>query len=138
MEGKPPAAPATEADLRVLRRWVLVAGVWAVAATAVGLIALLDTSGDDASKRAGGAEERIDRIQRSVDARIEDLETRLGDVPRSGDVSKLQDRLAKAEEEAATASRNAKDADEQVADLEERVKTLEESPPARTDESSPP
>ena len=34
MEGKPPDAPVTESDLRTLRRWVIVAGAWAVAATA--------------------------------------------------------------------------------------------------------
>ncbi len=47
--------PATRGDLRALRRWVLVAGVWAVAATAVAIIALLDTSNDDAERSAGDA-----------------------------------------------------------------------------------
>ena len=98
MEARPPEAPATESDLRTLRRWVLVAGVWAVAATAVALIALLDPSGDDAEKRAGGAEERIADIERSLDRRVEELEGRIDNLPQSADVSKLQDRLAKAED----------------------------------------
>ena len=81
-------APATQSDLRALRRWVLVAGVWAVAATAVGLIALLDTSGDDASERAGNAEASVEQTERELDKRMDELEGQLDDLPQSADVSK--------------------------------------------------
>ena len=40
-EAPPPPKPATAEDLRGLRRWLLVAGVWAVAATAIAVIALV-------------------------------------------------------------------------------------------------
>ena len=51
MTGDPPPAPyveddraATVGDLRSLRRWLLVTAVWAVAATALGVIALIQAN----------------------------------------------------------------------------------------------
>ena len=122
-------APATQEDLRVLRRWVIVAGVWAVAATAIGIIALLDTSGTDAEKQASDASDRAAAVERSVDqqnAQIKALEKRLDDLPQTADVSKLEDRLSAAEDDASKAAEDAKSADEKVTDLEDRVQTLED------------
>ena len=80
-------------DLRSLRRWVVVAGVWAVAATAIALIALLDTSDGDAREQADRATARAATTERTLDRRIDALERRLEDLPRSEDVSELQERL---------------------------------------------
>ena len=130
--GEGPAAPdasdgpATQSELRTLRRWTIVAGVWAVAATAVGLIALLDTSGEDATKQVDAAKQQITDAEQDLDARIKELEGRIDDLPQSTDVSKLQDRLGKAEEDAAAAADDAKGAEDNVKDLEERVQTLED------------
>ena len=44
--------PATLADIRSLRRWLAVAAVWAVAATALGVIALLKANEDDSARPA--------------------------------------------------------------------------------------
>ena len=108
----------------------MVAGVWAVAATAIGIIALLDTSDTDAEKRASDASDRASDAQRSLqeqDARIDALESRLDDLPQTADVSKLEDRLSAVEDDASEAAKDAKSADEKVADLEERVQTLEDA-----------
>ena len=114
-------------DLKGLRRWVVVAGVWAVAATAIALIALLDTSDRNAQKVADDAAGRVTRTERKLGARIDGLEKRLEDLPRSGDVSKLQGRLSRAESDASKAADDAKSAVEKVAELEKRVKTLEDT-----------
>jgi archaellum component FlaC len=134
VEGAPPHRPAPSQrpeplsadDLRGLRRWVIVAGVWAVAATAVALIALLDTSDGQAEKDADAAANRVAKAERTLDGRLDALETRLEEVPRSDDVSKLQQRLSRAEKSASDAAESSKGAAEKVGDLEDRVEQLEE------------
>lgn len=110
-----------------MRRWVLVAGVWAVAATAIALIALLDSSDRDARKQADDVATRSARTERKLDARLDGLETRLAGLPRSDDVSKLQERLLRAESAASKAAEGSRGAERKVTDLEERVQTLEDT-----------
>jgi len=102
-----------------------VAGVWAVAATAVALIALLDNSQDEAAKRAGDAETRSADVERKLNDRVDELETRLEDVPRAGDVSNLQERLKRTEERVGAATEAGDKADTAVNDLEGRIEQLE-------------
>jgi hypothetical protein len=119
--------PVTRDDLKSLRRWVIVAGVWAVAATAIALIALLDTSGDDAGEKAEADAAKVAKDQRALDARIDKLESQLEGLPQSEDVSKLEGRLATVERDAKKAAADSKSAGEKVTDLEDRVKTLEDA-----------
>jgi chromosome segregation ATPase len=133
--GPPPGPPTrvgyqdtvTRDDLKGLRRWVIVAGVWAVAATAIALIALLDTSDSDAQKEADDAAGRVAKTERELDARIDALEKKVDALPTSQDTSKLEERLSAAEADASKASKDAKDASTKVSDLEDRVKTLEDT-----------
>ena len=104
----------------------MVAGVWAVAATAIALIALLDTSGSEAEKDADAAADRIVTVERTFDRRFDALESRLEGLPRSDDVTRLQERLSRVERSASQAAESSKGADEKAADLEDRVKRLEE------------
>jgi len=134
-EVPPPEAaeerPVTRDDLRALRRWILVAGVWAVAATAVALIALLDTSGDDAARTAEGAANSATQVrdaQGRLDKRLDELDARLGDLPQADDVSNLQTRLSKIEDTSKKASTDAGDAEDKLTALEDRVKALEDQP----------
>ena len=123
--------PVTRDDLRALRRWILVAGVWAVAATAVALIALLDTSGDDAERTATGAVNsaaEVREAQDGLDKRLDKLDARLGDLPQAKDVSNLQRRLLKIEGESKKASTDAGNAEDKVTDLGDRVKAIEDKP----------
>ncbi len=120
----------TRDDLRGLRRWVLVAGVWAVAATATALIGLLDTSDRDAQRKADAAGGRVTRTERKLDGlntRLDGLKSQIDALPRSTDVSSLQGRLSRAESDAAKAAKDAKSAKDKLTDLEDRVGTLEDS-----------
>ena len=138
--------PATQEDLRSVRRWTLVAGIWAVAATAVALIALLDTSQGDAEQRATDADRRaaavdkrvteLERSQKSLTTRVDELESRIGSLAPLSDVTKLQDRVGRAEENASKANDKAGNASDSVKDLEDRVTSLENAPAAGTDDSS--
>ncbi len=103
------------------------AGVWAVAATAIALIALLDNSDDDAEEKAEANAARVAKSERDLDARIDKLEGQLEGLPQSEDVSKLEGRLATVERDAKKAATDSKGASGKVTDLEDRVKTLEDA-----------
>ncbi len=82
--------PATQDDLRTLRRWVVVAGVWAVAATAIALIALLDDSGRAAERRANETGARIAAGEQRMEERLARLARRLAAAPTSVQVQQLR------------------------------------------------
>ena len=122
----PEARPATAGELRTLRRWVVVTGVWAVAATAVALIALLDEGDTGAKNDSAANSRRISQVERALDRRLDDLEGQMEGTAKADDVSKLQERLAKSEDDASQAKSDADKAKEDLADLDDRVTTLEE------------
>jgi outer membrane murein-binding lipoprotein Lpp len=125
--------PARAGELRGLRRWLLVAAVWATAATAIAVIALLaaDKARDDnteAGRRSARTAGQISTAQRRLDARLDELERRLGQLPSAQELSDLSDSLKRAE---AANGRTADKVDEltgSVDDLEARVESLEEAP----------
>jgi TolA-binding protein len=125
--------PATLADIRSLRRWLAVAAVWAVAATALGVIALLEANKDDSADQTRAAGE-LGRVQKQLNSRIDDLEGRIDELPTSDDVSKLDGRLkaveGKVDKSTAATDRlssRVDDLDGRVDDLESRVEELESS-----------
>jgi septal ring factor EnvC (AmiA/AmiB activator) len=123
----PDDAPATVGDVRNLRRWLIVAGVWAVAASAIAIIALLAANDND-SKRSPGAVtgSQLSGVQRDLDQRIDALDKKIKTLPSSDDVSKLDDRLKTAEDRADGARDDVKAARSDVDDLKKRVDDLEQ------------
>src|SRR5919197_4145206 len=117
--------PATRDDIRSLRRWIAVAGIWAVAATTIAIIALVNQDNSGNERQATDLASRISRIQRSLGRRLDGLERRIGGLPRSQDLSKLERRLRKVEDDSSKASRDAKRTGDKVSDLEKRVDDLE-------------
>jgi TolA-binding protein len=120
----PDRAPVTQGDLRTVRRWLLVTAVWALAATAVALIALLSAD-DTAEKESRSVGEQLTRLQRDVDRRLDALEEDVEEAPRQEDVTTLAKRLSRLETKSSTATDDAKDAKTRVDDLETRVEELE-------------
>lgn len=126
-------APATVGQLRTLRRWVAVAGVWALAATAVALIALLDDDGDAEQREdRGQVAADLGELQRSLDERLGELERRVRDSASGEDLQRLDQRLQELEDDVSSASAAAADAGDaaealgnRVDDLESRLETLE-------------
>ena len=143
MEGSPPTAPpppaagapdpdaepATQGDLRTLRRWLVVAGVWAVAATAIGVLALIDArdAKDKASDDASVSGADLSRSEKKLSDRVDGLENQIKDLPSSSDVDKLSTQVSDLSKEVDTASENAKSADDATTRLEEQVKALEDA-----------
>jgi septal ring factor EnvC (AmiA/AmiB activator) len=123
-----PPAPATADDIRSLRRWLLVAGVWAAAATAIAVIALLQANQDDSKEITAQTAKQIERVQRDIDTRLDDIEERLGDLAPAEDVTRLDNRLQKVEQAATKATDRLDTIAGDVDDLQTRVEELEQQP----------
>ena len=118
--------PATRGELRTIRRWLLVTGVWALAATAIALIALLSVD-DTAEKESRSVSEELTRFQKDVDRRLDAIEQDVADAPTQEDVTNLAKRLSRVETKASDAATEAKDVKSSIDDLETRVEDLESS-----------
>ena len=137
----PAPPPASRDELRTLRRWVLVSGVWAVAATAVALIALLDSSDGKAEARAGDAADRVTRLerrQRALGQRLGVMNSRSKNLASRGDVVKLQLRLSQIQTIAAAASKRAARAVKATSEVDDRVKQFEQALGAARLDPAPP
>jgi septal ring factor EnvC (AmiA/AmiB activator) len=144
LTGEPPPAPyveddraATVGDLRSLRRWLLVAAVWAVAATALGVIALIQANKEDDSGRTQTAAD-IARVQKDLNSRLDDLEQRVGELPTSDDLSKLDGRIQDVEKKADTTGSDIEKLNGRVDDLEQRVDDLESANESQTNTTTTP
>jgi hypothetical protein len=131
--------PATLADIRGLRRWLVVTAVWAAAATALGVIALIQANKEDTSGQTQSAAD-LARVQRDLAGRIDDLKSQVDALPTSDDVSKLDNRIKELETKA-DKSASASDTDKlnnRVDDLEQRVDELESSNESQTNTTTTP
>jgi polyhydroxyalkanoate synthesis regulator phasin len=144
LTGDPPPAPyvdddrpATVGDLRSLRRWLLVTAVWAVAATALGVIALIQANKDDESGRTQSAAD-LARVQKDLAGRIDDLQAQVDDLPTSDDLSKLDGRIKDVEKKADGTGSDIDKLNGRVDDLEQRVDDLESSSETQTNTTTSP
>jgi septal ring factor EnvC (AmiA/AmiB activator) len=121
----PESQPATVGELRGVRRWLLVAGVWAVAATAIAVIALVKANEEDTSGRERTASQ-IARVQRTLNERVDELESRVDELPTSTDTSNLDNRLKRIEEGTGRTGDRLERLSGRIADLETQVDDLEQ------------
>ena len=138
MEGRPieDDRPATLGELRSTRRWLAVAAVWAVAATALAVIALLEANKEDDTARTQAAGE-LGRVQRGLNERIDELESRIDELPSSEDVSNLDDRLGELEGRVDQVQSGNERLSGRVDDLETRVEELEQASEEQGTETTP-
>jgi septal ring factor EnvC (AmiA/AmiB activator) len=108
-----------------VRRWLLVAGVWAVAATAIAVIALIQANEDDSAKIGEQTASQVGKVQRDLTKRLDDLESQLNDLAPSSDISRLDKRLKKVEDDVSKATTKLDKLSGRVDDLEKRVDDLE-------------
>ena len=128
------ARPATVGQLRSLRRWLVVAGAWAAAATAIAVIALIAANEDDsaeADKRTAQTASQVAEIQRDLNERMDGIEERIDGLPQSEDVSDLDNRLTRIENSAGRTSDQLEELTGQVSDLEQQVEALEQAADGR-------
>lgn len=117
--------PATAEDLKGVRRWVIVAGVWAVAATALAVIALLKPAQTQDPETAAAATRSVNRVQDRLDQRFDQLESRVGRLPQSSDLQRLGDRVRRMESRAGQAAGDAKAARDSIGKLQDRLQKAE-------------
>ena len=129
----PDAEPATQGDVKTLRRWLIVAAVWAVAASAIALIALLDddTGGDGGN---GESSQSASRVEQRLESRIEQLERRMRDAPSGEDLNELNGRVEDLEGQvddlgSAASEEDVTELSNRIDELEQRVEDLEEEEP---------
>jgi len=102
-----------------------VTAVWAVAATALGAIALVQANKkDDAGKTQSAAE--LARVQKDLAGRIDDLKAQVDELPTSDDVSKLDNRIKDVEKRADGTASDIDKLNGRVGDLEQRVDDVEQ------------
>jgi septal ring factor EnvC (AmiA/AmiB activator) len=129
--------PATVGDLRSLRRWLLVTGIWAVAATALGVFALIEANKEDDSGRVETAAE-LARVQRDLAGRIDDLKAQVDELPTSDDLTKLDNRIRDVEKKADQTSSDTEKLNGRVDDLEQRMDDLEAANESQTNTTTTP
>lgn len=117
--------PASVAQLRSLRRWLVVAGVWAVAATAIAVFALIQADREDEAAR-DQASGQLGRAERRLNDRIDELDERVDGLPSSEEVGGLGQRLGEAEQDAGTAAERLETLSGRVGDIERQVDDLAE------------
>jgi septal ring factor EnvC (AmiA/AmiB activator) len=129
--------PATLADIRGLRRWLVVTAVWAAAATALGVIALIQANKEDTSGQTQSAAD-LARVQRDLAGRIDDLKSQVDAVPTSDDVSKLDNRIKDVEKKADSTGSDIDKLNGRVDDLEKRVDDVEQAQETQTNTTTTP
>jgi septal ring factor EnvC (AmiA/AmiB activator) len=120
------ARPATFGELRTLRRWLVVAGVWAVAASAIAIIALLESANDEPTAPRGVTASQLGSVQKDLDQRIGRLQSEIDALPRARDVSRLDRRLKRVENGTSDTSDRLKTLNADLEDLRQRVDDLEQ------------
>jgi len=128
---------ATLGDVRGLRRWLVVTAVWAVAATALGVIALIQANKDDTSGQTRSAAD-LARVQRDLSGRIDDLKSQVDQLPTSDDLTKLDNRIKDVEKKADSTGSDLDKLNGRVDDLEKRVDDLESSNQSQTETTTTP
>jgi septal ring factor EnvC (AmiA/AmiB activator) len=139
LDALPPDAPATVEDVRVSRRWMWVALAWAVAASIIAGVALIQANNaknDNNSppqQTRGVSAQQLNDLQKQVNDRMDAFSRRLKDTATAGDVQKLDKRvtalekdLQQTQNDASTESDTVKQMQSDIKDLQQRVGDLEQ------------
>jgi predicted nuclease with TOPRIM domain len=110
-----------------------VTGVWAVAATAIAVIALVTANRDDDEEQNARTASQITQVQNQLTERMDELEGRLDELAPAEDVTRLDNRLKKVEDAASRTSGRLDALGDDLDDLQSRVEELEQQAEADTD-----
>jgi septal ring factor EnvC (AmiA/AmiB activator) len=126
LDALPPDAPATVEDVRASRRWTWVALAWAIAASAIAVIALVtgNNSGSNNTQTPRDLTPRIDKLEQDTNARLDAFSRRLNDKASSADLQKVDKRLTTVEDDLAQAKRDLTKQSDVVTQLQTDVKDL--------------
>jgi septal ring factor EnvC (AmiA/AmiB activator) len=132
LDALPPDAPATVEDVRASRRWTIVALAWAVAASAIGVIALVQAGKDDnptstqTQTTQSVSPKDFEAFQKQVNDRLDAFSRRLNDTASAADLQKLDKRLATVEDDLSQVQDDTGKANDNVTKLQADVKDLQQ------------
>jgi chromosome segregation ATPase len=151
LEALPPDAPATVEDVRASRRWTIVALAWAVAASAIAVIALIQASDNNSNDNKQPAQttqsvspKDLRDFESQTNDRLDAFSRRLGDRAAEADLQKLDKRLSKTEDDLSqTQDDSGKQSDtitqlqSDLKDLQQRVDDLESKQQDQSQSTTP-
>ena len=131
MEALPPDAPATIDDVRASRRWTIVALAWAVAASAIAVIALIQSSDNSSGNQPAQTTQsvtpkQLQDFQGQTNDRLDAFSRRLSDRAAEADLQKLDKRLSKAEDDLSQAQDGESKQIDGITQLQADVKDLQQ------------
>jgi polyhydroxyalkanoate synthesis regulator phasin len=132
----PEARPATLGEVRTVRRWLAVAGIWAVAASAIAVIALLEARKEEPTGPEPVTGAQLGRVEDDLTERIDELEGQIAALPTSEDVRKLERRLKRVEDAASDTRGDVRRIRGDVDDLTTRVDDVEQAQETAANEDS--
>jgi predicted nuclease with TOPRIM domain len=118
-------------DVRASRRWTVVALVWAVAASAIAVIALIQAGNDHSQPTPTQTTQSVtpqqfQEFQKETNDRLDAFSSRLKDRAAQADVQKLDKRLTQLEDEVSQLSNDAGKQSDTVTQLQSDVKDLQQ------------
>jgi chromosome segregation ATPase len=132
MEALPPDAPATVEDVRASRRWTIVALAWAIAASAIAVIALVQNPNDNSNDNQPAqttpsvSPKQLRDFEKQTNDRLDAFSGRLSDRAASADVQKLDKRLSQAEDELSQAKDDESKQGDTITQLQTDLKDLQQ------------
>jgi septal ring factor EnvC (AmiA/AmiB activator) len=137
LEALPPDAAATVEDVRASRRWTWVALAWAIAASAIAVIALVQSSNDNTkstppTQTTQNLTPKLNQFEQQTNDRLDAFSGRLNDRAAEADLQKLgkrlaqtQDDLSQAKDDISKQSDTISQQQSDIKDLQQRVNDLE-------------
>jgi septal ring factor EnvC (AmiA/AmiB activator) len=132
LDALPPHAPATVDDVRATRRWTAVALAWAIAASAIAVIALLQGNDDSANDKTptqttqSVTPQQLQALDKQTNDRLDAFSRQLNNRAAESDIQKLDKRLSEAEDDASQAKTDASKQGDSVTQLQEDMKDLQQ------------
>ena len=131
MEMLPGDAPATVEDVRATRRWTWVAFAWAIAASAIAVIALIqagkDNSNDNTptSTTQSVTQQQFEDFKKQTNDRLDAFSHRLSGTAQQADVDKLDKRLTQVEDDLSQLKGDSGKQSDAVTQLQSDMKDLQ-------------
>jgi septal ring factor EnvC (AmiA/AmiB activator) len=133
LDALPPDAPATVEDVRGNRRWTVVALVWAVAASAIAVIALVQANNNDnnssntttTSTGQSVSPSDFQNFQKQVNDRLDAFSRRLNDTASSADVQKLDKQLTSLSNDVSTVKSDQSKQGDSITQMQSDIKDLQ-------------
>lgn len=132
MDALPPDAPATIEDVRAGRRWTIVALAWAIAASAIAVIALVQNSNDKSNGNQptqttqSVSPQQLDDFKNQTNDRLDAFSRRLSDRAATADLQKLDKRLTQLEDDSSQAKDDESKQTDAITQMQADIKDLQQ------------